>query len=784
MIKKIFNLFGQILILSLLTMPIGVYAQFSTQQGGTGTTTPSGILSGDGTLHLKTVGIGLGCAFVTGILSCSGTVSTSSQETANQIPWWTSTDATPATLSGGSALFKWLNPGFLAIASSTIGAGARTTGLTIFGGATTTATSTLAGAILTTGNLGIGTNNPTAQLQLGAQGFSEQTISGVAGIKFQTQTANQRSLFTIQPTGSNTGSDLWLYNNSSNTNNDIFGIGYNQSFTQWSFFTSKAGTGTAAPIAMQAFAGADAGNVALTQVVLALNGGVGVGLVSPGTMLEIATSSTGNAFHGGQLTLNDLAGASNKKNWVFGSEGGNLYIGSSTDAFATSSPAALTILNSGNIGIATSSPFFILSVNGNFGIATSTSGCAQFSAIGELYSTGTACGSGSGGVTSVTGTYPISSSGGATPNISLLGFATTTLSVGSPLTITGTLGALVGGTNSTINCQTVSGSQAGCLSATDWTTFNGKQDAGNYITALTGDGTASGPGSASFTLATVNSNIGTFNNVMVNGKGLVTAASNVSYSTAGYPFPGFNNSTSTLTLFNGNASTTQLSAATGFFNFLQATSSTATSTFAGGVEIGTTTQATGGTNSALLTISNAAQAVGGLIINTWTNVTNAFSINNALGQNVFNVDTTATSPFLGIGTTTPWGTLSVIGNGTNPLFAVASSSNTALPNFEIDPTGHVVTSGQKPTISSCGSTNSISGNDSQGSIMFTGTLVTACTMTFVTPVPAGQTLGCTSSDNSLTGFSDISSTSTTAVTFGISTGLAAGTIYYSCNRWQ
>ena len=52
------------------------------------------------------------------------------------------------------------------------------------------------------------------------------------------------------------------------------------------------------------------------------------------------------------------------------------------------------------------------------------------------------------------------------------------------------------------------------------------------ITALTGDVTASGTGSVVATLATVNSNIGTFNNVTVNAKGLVTSASNVAYLTS------------------------------------------------------------------------------------------------------------------------------------------------------------------------------------------------------------------------------------------------------------
>ena len=40
----------------------------------------------------------------------------------------------------------------------------------------------------------------------------------------------------------------------------------------------------------------------------------------------------------------------------------------------------------------------------------------------------------------------------------------------------------------------------GFLSSTDWNTFNNKQAAGNYITALTGEATASGPNSASVTL--------------------------------------------------------------------------------------------------------------------------------------------------------------------------------------------------------------------------------------------------------------------------------------------
>ncbi len=62
------------------------------------------------------------------------------------------------------------------------------------------------------------------------------------------------------------------------------------------------------------------------------------------------------------------------------------------------------------------------------------------------------------------------------------------------------------------------------------TQLNSKQASGNYITALTGDATASGPGSSVLTLATVNSNTGAIGSstaipiLTLNGKGLVTAA--------------------------------------------------------------------------------------------------------------------------------------------------------------------------------------------------------------------------------------------------------------------
>lgn len=82
----------------------------------------------------------------------------------------------------------------------------------------------------------------------------------------------------------------------------------------------------------------------------------------------------------------------------------------------------------------------------------------------------------------------LSATGGGTGTVTSI--ATTAPITGGTITTTGTIGI----TQSTTSTD-------GYLSSTDWNTFNTKQPAGSYITALTGEGSATGPGSSTLTLS-------------------------------------------------------------------------------------------------------------------------------------------------------------------------------------------------------------------------------------------------------------------------------------------
>lgn len=98
---------------------------------------------------------------------------------------------------------------------------------------------------------------------------------------------------------------------------------------------------------------------------------------------------------------------------------------------------------------------------------------------------------------------------------------------GSPITTSGTITLSLGAiTPTSVNSVVISGASTPTLSVTGTSSISGSNTGDQTIT-LTGDVTGSGTGSFVTTLATVNSNVGSFTNasITVNAKGLITAAS-------------------------------------------------------------------------------------------------------------------------------------------------------------------------------------------------------------------------------------------------------------------
>jgi len=164
-----------------------------------------------------------------------------------------------------------------------------------------------------------------------------------------------------------------------------------------------------------------------------------------------------------------------------------------TDGYLTS-----TDWNTFNNKAPATSGTSILYGNGSGGFSNVTIGSGVSFAGGTLSATGSG-----GTVTSVTGTAPVVSSGGTTPAISMAAASTST---------------------------------NGYLTSTDWNTFNGKQAAGTYVTAITiassngFAGTSSGGATPALTLTTSITGL-----LKGNGTAISAAVANTDYMGVGAP---------------------------------------------------------------------------------------------------------------------------------------------------------------------------------------------------------------------------------------------------------
>jgi hypothetical protein len=183
----------------------------------------------------------------------------------------------------------------------------------------------------------------------------------------------------------------------------------------------------------------------------------------------------------------------------------------------------------------------------------------------------------------------------------------------------------------------------------------------NAITALTGDGTTTGPGSVTFTLATVNSNVGTFGSstsiptFTVNAKGLITAASgNAVIAPAG---------TLSGTVLNASVVTSSL---------------TAVGTITTGVWNGTTIAIANGGTSAITAASafnnlNPMTTTGDIIYESATNVASRLAIGTT-GQVLTvssGIPTWVTPPATGVTS------VALLDGSTTPIYNITGSPVTS-----------------------------------------------------------------------------------------------------------
>lgn len=144
---------------------------------------------------------------------------------------------------------------------------------------------------------------------------------------------------------------------------------------------------------------------------------------------------------------------------------------------------------------------------------------------------------------------------------------------------------------------------------------------------------------------------------------------------------------------------------------------------------------------------------------------------------------------VGIGTSSPTAALvsvaassTVASSGITGMVAIiAGLENTVTMIFQaIDQWGHLITSGDTPVISACG-TSTVSGNDRNGTITLAGVALTSCTMTFAHAYPTAPE--CVVSDNTTASAADVDTTAS-AATFGLSVGLNSGKLFYVCQGHQ
>jgi predicted heme/steroid binding protein len=305
--------------------------------------------------------------------------------------------------------------------------------------------------------------------------------------------------FDITPTGTPITQGTVYWDDSRSTLSLIMN-GVTQHIGQDSFFYVKNSTGSSIPKGTSVrFNGTDGASGHLLIAPFLANG------TYPSSYFMGVTAETiGNGGFGQVVNFGELEGIDTSAYTA-----GDLLYASSTvsGGFQTTAPSApnnivliAAALNSKNNGAIVVRPTYGSNINDDEGVLITSAANNQ----GLFYDSATGLWKNKS-IATVLGYTPANAAttltiNGTTYDLS----ANRTWNVGT-VTSVGTSGPLTGGTitgSGTIGITQSTTSTDGYLSSTDWNTFNNKQPAGSYITALAGEATASGPGSATVTLST------------------------------------------------------------------------------------------------------------------------------------------------------------------------------------------------------------------------------------------------------------------------------------------
>ncbi len=242
------------------------------------------------------------------------------------------------------------------------------------------------------------------------------------------------------------------------------------------------------------------------------------GLSLAGQALSMSTAST------------TTTGALTNADWnTFNSKGG----GSVTSASVVTANGV-----SGTVATATTTPAITLTLGNITPTSVTATGALSGTQLTSTIATGTA----PLVITSTTPVANLSIGGNAatvTTNANLTGMVTSTGNATTVVTNANLTGEVTSvGNAATLNNAAVIGktltgyvSGAGTVAASDNILQAINKLNGNITAASNATHTGDATGATALTLATVNANVGTFNNVTVNAKGLTTAASNIAYLT-------------------------------------------------------------------------------------------------------------------------------------------------------------------------------------------------------------------------------------------------------------